>query len=508
MRLLTGDECGLLKETIPELSRRRRKSEDESIPPKSAMPHVSKDGVCRIDPKERQTRSRGVVDMTFTPRCLDGGSDENDGMSFASLRLNGSVERWEGSTTNRNAFGNYDKIYTTENLFQGKGRRDIMGRPLGLGVFQSQSRMCAGDMLGNLAVIKTENGDVVAHYNAYTASKRGDTISYIPGKTLNTQLATAMACDAVNRRVAVGGRERETTMIDIETGNVIFKAKNLPPDPQTLLQQPVWPTSILFLDDSNLMAVGTAYKQLRLYDVRDDSKMRRPTATTPEGLLEYRVTALCQVDTYDLVVGDAAGYIYSLDLRTLSRNSKDLANKNMGRYVGPAGSVRQLKKHPTLPRMAAVGLDRMLRIYDTNKRKQIDCIYLKQRLNCVLFGRDGTWATEDDRSNNNVQVDEDDWDIDQDDVVRDYVDSDEEENDESDSKPGKESMKEEERSDSSRQDEDSEDEQNEDIDGSGEVSNDETNDETSSSDQQGEDFDSDKSEESSVKAPRKKRRSR
>jgi ribosome biogenesis protein NSA1 len=169
------------------------------------------------------------------------------------------------------------------------------------------------------------------------------------------------------------------------------------------------------------MAVGTAYKQVRLYDVRENSKMRRPTQTTPEGLLEYRVTSLCQTSDHELVVGDGAGYIYSLDLRRLGRDLKAAANKDMGRYVGPAGSVRQLKKHPTLPRLAAVGLDRMLRIYDTKKRLQLDCIYLKQRINCVLMHSDGTW----DGNGSAVDVvDPEDVDIDQDDIVQEYVDSD------------------------------------------------------------------------------------
>jgi hypothetical protein len=41
---------------------------------------------------------------------------------------------------------------------------------------------------------------------------------------------------------------------------------------------------------------------------------------------------------------------------------------------------------PTTP--IVTGLDRMLRIYDTStKRKQVSCLYLKQRVNyCVLVG--------------------------------------------------------------------------------------------------------------------------
>eukprot|EP00980_Cylindrotheca_fusiformis_P008970 scaffold1912_cov135-Cylindrotheca_fusiformis.AAC.17 len=413
MRLLTGDECGLLKECIPELS---RKKEDVNAPvsPFGAMPDVTREGVKRIDPKETQSRSRGIVDMVFT------GTAENEA-SFAALRQNGSIEFWQSKIKDKDGFGTYNKGMSIQQVFS-TDEDDKKIRPLGIGYFHSHDRVCAGDMLGNIALISVETGKIVKQYNGFSTSKKGKTISYTPGNNLNTQLATAMACDSINGRVAIGGRERETTLLDISSGNIVFKAKNLPPDPQTLLQQPVWPSSILFLEGSSVMAVGTAYKQVRLYDVRENSKVRRPTAASPEGLLEYRVTSLCQVSEHRLVVGDAAGCIYDLDMRSLDRNLKRTDNNNIARYMGPAGSVRQLKKHPSLPRIAAVGLDRMLRIYDTTKRKQLDCIYMKQRLNCVLFGSDDTWEIGEA---NKVTGDEGDYDIDQDDVVEEYVDSEE-----------------------------------------------------------------------------------
>jgi ribosome biogenesis protein NSA1 len=308
-------------------------------------------------------------------------------------------------------------------------------------------------------------------------------------------------------RVAVGGRERETTMVDIESGTVVFKAKNLPPDPQTLLQQPVWPSSILFMENSNIMAVGTAHNEVRIYDVREDSKTRRPTATTPENLLEYRVTALCQVDPNHLVVGDSAGFIYDLDIRTLSRKLKGAANKNMARYIGPAGSVRQLKKHPTLPRLAAVGLDRMLRIYDTNKRKQLDCVYLKQRLNCALFCNDKTWAAEGENDEDD-DVDPDDLDIDQDDVVQDYIDSDEEQGEGDDNDAGGKMDSDEEQESSSSSQGDFEGEQGqEDSDEDPDI--DEVEDDQASGNEEVDEeevSDSDSDEEVIIEAPRKKRR--
>lgn len=461
MRLVTGDECGLLKECIPELSRSESNDKDGPIlPPRYNSTPIRREGVSRLDPHERQTRQRGVIDLAFL-NDHDNGDDRSTSYSLAALRIDGSVEFWDGSAKNRKSFGSYEKIHSTiENVFQDKvangSRSNPFIRPLGLGVFGKHARLCAGDTCGNLAILPYPSsvesqddipGKVVQRYNAYSnAKQRSDTISYTPGKHVNNHTATAMACDGVHGRVAFGGRERETTLVDIVSGKVVFKAKNLPPDPQTLLQQPIWPSAILFLGGSttsttsshNVMAVGTAYKQVRLYDVRANggSQTRRPTAVTPETLLEHRVTALCEVDEYHLAVGDTAGYMYHLDMRMLGRKLKGknvTVHNNLGRYVGPAGSIRQIKKHPTLPRIAAVGLDRMLRIYDTDTRKQLDCIYMKQRLSCVLFGPDRTWTTpsscsgdgedpSDDSDNSNEH--ENDWDIDQEDIVEDYVDSD------------------------------------------------------------------------------------
>ena len=81
--------------------------------------------------------------------------------------------------------------------------------------------------------------------------------------------------------------------------NIIWKAKNLPPDPQTLLQLGLWQTGISFWNDSDSMiAVGTAYGELRVYDYE---VQRRPTVWTSKKYtskggqrtaLEERVTSV------------------------------------------------------------------------------------------------------------------------------------------------------------------------------------------------------------------------
>jgi ribosome biogenesis protein NSA1 len=418
MRIITGDECGLLKETIPELC--RPKNQDKHSP-------STQDGVHRVDPREYQSRSRSVVDVAFTSCAAT---------SFAALRVNGSVELWQEKHTTKQSFGTYHCTGFSDNIFASNSKDDESDtqqtptrttRPIALDALLDKNRLCAADSLGRIAVLRADDStSVEANYSPF-AKQQASTISYTKGQYVNMNICSAMAVDSVGSRIAVAGRERETTLVDLETGNTVWKAKNLSPDPQTLLQHPMWSTALLFLDSASLggsnhiMAAGTAYKQVRLYDVRTDSKTRRPISYTPEGLLSHRVTALCQIDSNHLVVGDSAGFLYSLDTRMLGgRKQRKGNNINLARFEGPVGSIRQAVKHDSLPIVATVGLDRMLRTYNVETRKQLDCVYLKQRLNCLLMFGDETWS---DIGGVDLQ---DNDDIDVDDEVHDYVDSEDE----------------------------------------------------------------------------------
>ena len=403
MRLLTGDECGLIKETIPEVGRPERR---DTGPTNATSQQVTVDmGIRRID-NFRQTRERGVLAMTWMDKCG----------RFAALRANSSVEVWEGSYgKNAKMHGKYELVQAIDNVFDSKS----MSRPL-FSLGYSQEMLCAGDSLGNIAIINPEKGSVVASYSAFTSNKQKSTITYTKGKVINTQQASALATSPCGR-IAISGRERETTVLDVNTGSQVWKAKNLAPDAQTLLQQPVWSTALTFLS-SDLILSGTAYKQVRLYDIRSNS--RRPVSYTAEGLLEHRVTSLCAIDEKSYVVGDAAGCLSLLDSRVAMAKSKKSSITTIPRFVGPVGSIRQIVHHPSHPLIACVGLDRMLRTYNVITRKQIDCIYLKQRLNAVLFCDDREWQCKNDHGSSDD--DGADQGIDAEDDVQDYVVSDEE----------------------------------------------------------------------------------
>jgi ribosome biogenesis protein NSA1 len=453
MRFITGDECGLIKECIPELAVKKDQPSTAKVVVNVVSPDATapkdEEGIRLINTQARQSRRRGIVAMTWT--------QPDDDEQFACLRIDGTVELWQRSHSEEQSFGGYLLVTEMKKVFDdpkavagGDAPIHPSTHPLGLESFSSegndQVQLCACNAAGVVVILNpTRQESVVQRFCVYKQPVpiKGTGIDgALKQDEQPVALATTFALDVGGNRVAVGGPDRETVLFDIETAKQVWKTKNLAPDPQTLLQPQVWPTAIRFLSSdcvlgSNIMAVGNGYKQVRIYDVRASATQRRPICWTPEGLLEHRVTAITQIDVNHIVAGDAAGYLHTIDLRKLGRPIKtDASVQTVGRYVGPAGSVRGLVNHAEAPRLAAAGLDRMLRIYDTTKRKQVSCMYLRQRLNCVLVGRDEMWGDDDDEDGNddddddNANYEEDLLDnegADQDDVVGDLVNSDDEE---------------------------------------------------------------------------------
>ena len=99
-----------------------------------------------------------------------------------------------------------------------------------------------------------------------------------------------------------------------------------------------------------------------------------------------------------LITGDTVGRVSRVDLRTLRLN---------GVFKGNTGSIRDITVHPTINVVATVGLDRIMRVFDIETRQQLHRVYLRQRLNCVLFSSEENvqcFAKEDEEK----EMDEDD----------------------------------------------------------------------------------------------------
>ena len=77
-------------------------------------------------------------------------------------------------------------------------------------------------------------------------------------------------------------------------------------------------------------------------------------------------------------------------------------------FKGFSGSVRRLEYHPEHPLLVSVGIDRYLRVHDTQKGKLLHRVYLKQRLaSMVLCSEERRRQRDDNRDGN----DSDDMDV-------------------------------------------------------------------------------------------------
>jgi len=103
------------------------------------------------------------------------------------------------------------------------------------------------------------------------------------------------------------------------------------------------------------VAVGSANHIIRVYDRREK---RRPVYETDWH--EHPITALnLKPNNHSLFVGNSAGHMSEIDLRT---------GKQLGAFKGNCGSIRSIVCHKTQPYIAVCGLDRVLKLYDMNRK--------------------------------------------------------------------------------------------------------------------------------------------
>ncbi|OWF39391.1 WD repeat-containing protein 74-like [Mizuhopecten yessoensis] len=183
--------------------------------------------------------------------------------------------------------------------------------------------------------------------------------------------------------LATGGKENELKIWNLEEPEKpTFLAKNVKND-WLNLRVPVWVIQTRFLPESEKLVTTTGHHQIRVYDPK---AQRRPVLDFTYD--EYPITALSTWGRQDnkVIVGNTQGQMALIDLRK---------GAMVQQYKGIAGGIRCIQCHESLPLMASCGLDRFLRIHDLETRELLHKIYLKSKLNCLLFGR--KWEREEKR---------------------------------------------------------------------------------------------------------------
>lgn len=325
-KVLTGDETGLLK----VVSLRK------------------KEILCNWG---EQTREHEIQALTWV--SLDGHSSFSSAAYCATVNKSGNLEVWDSLTGNR--------IHLTKNAGCGSTILLTMYKGYYLVCGAKSARLIPQDCTDT-----TKNSSVK-----------------------EIVFASDIASAAVHHDaglLAVGGKDHELTLFDLDSCNEAWKAKNVPFN-KLDRRVPVWVTGIAFLPDpdaavenyadivlsKHLIGVVTGYRHVRIYDTR---LSQQPIRNMDEvGPRHFTACALSN-DGKSLIVGDTTGSLYRVAIENL---------KVTGAYKGCVGSIRSIAVHPRLPYFAATGLDRHVRVFNTETRQLIRRLYLKQRLNVVAF---------------------------------------------------------------------------------------------------------------------------
>ena len=240
MRIITGDECGLLKETIPEIADPKENEQKAKITTHLGIYRLEHDGV------NKMCRSRGMVDMTFCQRIginVAETDSSDDSFALCTLRANGCLEYRIGnapqqSKEDRVSCGQYSLENTIDNAFYVKGEEidlSIIGRPVAISSAQKYQSFTKNTNRGNIIACCSSSGlvsvvdinkfsqGIQAKYSAFAKRNGGEKLNAIKGNFTNRDIATTMSMDHDAKRVVVGGRERSAIMLDLETGTHIWK---------------------------------------------------------------------------------------------------------------------------------------------------------------------------------------------------------------------------------------------------------------------------------------------
>ena len=265
VKIWTGDECGLIKEY-------------DDVTHKVRLVNAVQD----------MDRSNGVVGMVRL---------QND--KVAAQLWNGDIHMYNSESRRR------EKVVSPKEFFGCKGDSSTAAKEhhhLGIHAIgeEGDDTLCSVRTDGTIAIVRDAVND------------DGDTV-VTTFSTFQSSSCLKLAAHTTTRTtLALGGKDCNMAVWDIATEQQLWKAKNLPPDPQTLLQPRVFPSAACYVTGT-VMAVGTAYHDIRIYDVR--TQQRRPTAHTTVSHRPYRITSiLSSNDNNKLLIGDAAGYAYQMDL--------------------------------------------------------------------------------------------------------------------------------------------------------------------------------------------------
>lgn len=186
------------------------------------------------------------------------------------------------------------------------------------------------------------------------------------------------------------------SVIDVENTTEIWRARNVPLDTLNM-EVPIWDKDGSWIDE-NSFTVSTAYGHVRIYDIRAQKRpvlsislseeVSRQKGTSKIQQLtrnDYMISLNCirtNIFSKDKIITSSnRGDMYTIDIRKENASKKGHV---LGRFKGIQGAVRDILLSDEVPNTVfATGLDRFLRVYDTNSHVEIGKCYLKFRQSCL-----------------------------------------------------------------------------------------------------------------------------
>jgi len=171
-------------------------------------------------------------------------------------------------------------------------------------------------------------------------------------------------------------KETNPQILDLTKNELFWKARNVKNDDYDL-KVPINDIDCAF-KNKNEIYVCTAYRKIRLYDVR--VKNCKPVVDHKDEFDKYHFNNILikgNDQNHELYVSDVSGGVYVLDPRKNFRV--------VGKFKGANGSIRKMSASRSSPYFLSVSLDRFARIYNTNNMKLYQKIFLKQKLNCCAI---------------------------------------------------------------------------------------------------------------------------
>eukprot|EP01038_Epipyxis_sp_PR26KG_P006035 gene6035-8309_t len=297
---------------------------------------------------------------------------------LASFKLNGTIEILQ---QNQNSPITSICKFNTE-LNSPVVVQEIKGEGDGSSV---KSFIC-GDETGKISLYKVDFDECI--------DVGSEAITNISDFQVKCPLSVVRTC--LQGGIACGGKENDLQIYDINSGKSVWTAKNVPHD-NLNLRCPIYITDIQFVrpnqdhvSDAHIIT-GTGYKQIRLYDI----KTNKQPVMSFEISKDYRVTCVQPFkDGKYIYVGNTAGDFSLWDVRMTGRMVNSLK--------GCTGSIRSISLNESETKIACVGLDRHLRVYNAHdeslnstlhaaklSQTKGKFLYLKNRLNvCLLSGED------------------------------------------------------------------------------------------------------------------------